>query len=122
MFNNEREPLTLLVELTPRLAKRRYRQAIYDAWDHKCGYCEATATSLDHIIPKFQSGSSYRNNLIPACRSCNADKASSKMEEWYRVQEFFNEERLLKIQKWVKKDTSDSIIYNSSNSQINLAV
>ena len=75
MFNNEREPLTLLVELTPRLAKRRYRQAIYDAWDHKCGYCEATATSLDHIIPKFQSGSSYRNNLIPACRSCNADKA-----------------------------------------------
>ena len=122
MFNDEREPLTLLIELTPKLAKRRYRQSIYEAWNYCCGYCNEPATSLDHIIPKFSSGSSYRNNLIPACRSCNADKASSKMEEWYRVQEFFNEERLLKIQKWVKKDTSDSIIYNSSNSQINLAV
>ena len=89
MFNDEREPLTLLIELTPRLAKRRYRQSIYDAWEHKCGYCEAPATSLDHVIPKFQSGSSYRNNLIPACRSCNANKASLKMEDWYKKQDCF---------------------------------
>ena len=65
MFNCERDPLTLLVELTPKLAKRRYRQSIYEAWDYCCGYCNEPATSLDHIIPKFSSGSSYRNNLIP---------------------------------------------------------
>ena len=78
MFNCERDPLTLLVELTPKLAKRRYRQSIYEAWDYCCGYCNEPATSLDHIIPKFSSGSSYRNNLIPACRSCNANKAILK--------------------------------------------
>ena len=122
MFNDEREPLTLLIELTPRLAKRRYRQSIYDAWEHKCGYCEAPATSLDHVIPKFQSGSSYRNNLIPACRSCNQDKASLKMEEWYKIQEFFDEEKLLKIQEWVKEDMSDLMIYSSSKPQVNLAI
>jgi len=122
MFNCERDPLTLLVELTPRLAKRRYRQSIYEAWNYCCGYCSAPATSLDHIVPKFNSGSSYRNNLIPACRSCNQDKASLNMEEWYKIQEFFDEKKLLKIQEWVKKDTSSSIVYSSSNSQINLAV
>ena len=122
MFNCERDPLTLLVELTPRLAKRRYRQSIYEAWNYCCGYCSAPATSLDHIVPKFNSGSSYRNNLIPACRSCNQDKASLNMEEWYKIQEFFDEEKLLKIQEWVKEDISDLMIYSSSKPQINLAI
>ena len=122
MFNCERDPLTLLIELTPKLAKRRYRQSIYEAWDYCCGYCSAPATSLDHIVPKFNSGSSHRNNLIPACRTCNQTKASLNMEEWYKIQKFFDEERLLKIQEWVKKDTSNSIVYHSSNGQINLAV
>ena len=122
MFNCERDPLTLLVELTPRLAKRRYRQSIYEAWNYCCGYCSAPATSLDHIIPKFSSGSSHRNNLIPACRTCNQTKASLNMEEWYKMQEFFDEEKLLKIQEWVKEDMSDLMIYSSSKTKINLAV
>ena len=85
MFRDEQEPLTLLLELSPRLAKKRYRQSIYEAWHHKCGYCGEMATSLDHIVPRFRSGSSNRNNLVPACRSCNANKASSCMEDWYKI-------------------------------------
>ena len=122
MFNCERDPLTLLVELTPRLAKRRYRQSIYEAWNYCCGYCSAPATSLDHIVPKFHSGSSYRNNLIPACRTCNQTKASLNMEKWYRMQEFFDEEKLNKIQEWVKEDMSDLMIYSSTKPQVNLAI
>ena len=122
MFNCERDPLTLLVELTPRLAKRRYRQSIYEAWNYCCGYCSAPATSLDHIIPKFSSGSRHRNNLIPACRTCNQTKASLNMEEWYRMQDFFDEEKLHKIQEWVKEDMSDLMIYSSSKPQVNLAI
>ncbi len=122
MFNCERDPLTLLIELTPKLAKRRYRQSIYEAWNHCCGYCSAPATSLDHIIPKFNSGSSHRNNLIPACRTCNQTKASLNMEEWYRMQDFFDEEKLHKIQEWVKEDMSDLMIYSSTKPQINLAI
>ena len=112
MFSCEQEPLSLLIELTPKLAKKRYRQSIYEAWDHKCGYCGDCATSLDHIIPRFRSGSSRRNNLIPACRRCNTNKASSKMEEWYRQQSYFSEDRLLQIQDWMSEDLVSLFSYN----------
>tara|TARA_B100000287_G_scaffold415836_1_gene449869 strand:+ start:2251 stop:2619 length:369 start_codon:yes stop_codon:yes gene_type:complete len=121
MFNCERDPLTLLVELTPKLAKRRYRQSIYEAWDYCCGYCNEPATSLDHIIPKFNSGSSYRNNLIPACRSCNANKASLKMEEWYKQQTFFDEIKLEKIKKWTSEDVSDLLEYTRYSNRFSFA-
>ena len=121
MFNCERDPLTLLIELTPKLAKRRYRQSIYEAWDYCCGYCNKPATSLDHIIPKFSSGSSYRNNLIPACRSCNATKASLKMEDWYKEQTFFDEIKLEKIKKWSSEDVSDLLEYTRYNNRFSFA-
>jgi hypothetical protein len=107
MFNCEQEPLALLIELTPKLAKKRYRNSIYEAWDHKCGYCGADATSLDHIVPRFKSGSSNRYNLIPACRRCNSNKASSKMEEWYQQQEFFTQAKMDRIQSWMQHECVD---------------
>ena len=100
MFNDETEPLSLLIEITPRMAKRRYRQSIYEAWNHSCGYCGKSATSLDHIIPRFKSGSSNRNNLIPACQRCNNNKGSMDMEEWYRKQDYFCEVKLERIKAW----------------------
>ena len=121
MFNCEREPLALLIELTPKLAKRRYRESIYEAWNYCCGYCNEPATSLDHIVPKFKSGSSHRNNLIPACRSCNKNKASLKMEDWYLNQKFFNEDQLLKIKEWIDQDMTSSFGYNSYLPKISFA-
>jgi 5-methylcytosine-specific restriction endonuclease McrA len=112
MFNCDQDPLTLLIELTPKLAKKRYRQSIFDAWDCKCGYCNEPATSLDHIIPRFRSGSSNRHNLIPACRRCNTNKASAKMEDWYQQQEFYNEVRLSRIKAWMSQDVIDIFVYN----------
>lgn len=122
MFNCEQEPLSLLLELTPKLAKKRYRNSIYEAWDHKCAYCQADATSLDHIIPRFKSGSSNRNNLVPACRNCNANKASTKMEDWYRQQEFFNQMQLEKIQSWMAQEVIDIFQYTNPELQPGLAV
>ena len=107
MFNCEQDPLTLLIELTPKLAKKRYRQSIYESWDCKCGYCGEDATSLDHIIPRFRSGSSNRHNLIPACRRCNTNKASSKMEDWYIQQDFFTQARMDKIKAWMTQESID---------------
>ena len=119
MFKTAREPLALLVEVSPRLAKRRFREEIYNAWDHECGYCGKPATSLDHIIPKYKSGSSNRNNLIPCCRTCNANKASSSMEEWYRNQEFFSQTKLDAIKEWTK---GDKIEFTSETTQFRLGV
>lgn len=118
MFNSEQEPLALLIELTPKLAKKRYKQSIYEAWDHKCAYCEDTATSLDHIVPRFRSGSSNRNNLVPACRRCNTSKASSKVDEWFSNQEFFSQVRMDRINNWIKQEPIDVFVYQVSNLQV----
>ena len=113
MFNCEQDPLSLLLELTPKLAKRRYRQSIYEYWDHKCGYCGREATSLDHIIPRFRSGSNNRNNLLPACQRCNNHKGSDKMEEWYQQQEFFTQAKMDIIQSWISQESIDIFAYNN---------
>jgi len=104
MFCSEEEPLAFLVELTPKLAKKRFREEIYQAWGNKCGYCNKDATSLDHIVPRFKSGSSFRHNLIPCCVRCNQSKASADMETWYRKQTSFSEENLVKIKQWMSSE------------------
>lgn len=113
MFATEHDPLALLVELTPKLAKRRFREEIYKSWSHCCGYCGATATSLDHIIPRFRSGSSNRNNLLPSCKQCNNHKGSSKMEEWYMSQDFFSNDKLQKIKDWRNQEVLELFQYTS---------
>jgi hypothetical protein len=115
MFRTEHEPLALLVELTPRLAKKRFREEIYKDWDHKCAYCGADATSLDHIVPKYKSGCSNRHNLVPACRRCNSNKASQPMETWYREQDFFTQIRLDAVLNWVKSNTLELVDNYLSN-------
>jgi|TARA_B100000073_G_scaffold110257_1_gene88959 5-methylcytosine-specific restriction endonuclease McrA len=115
MFRTEHEPLALLVELTPRLAKKRFREEIYKDWEHKCAYCGAKATSLDHIVPKYKSGCSNRHNLVPACTSCNANKGSESMESWYRKQIFFNESKFTAIINWIKSNTLELVDTYMSN-------
>jgi hypothetical protein len=112
----------LLLELTPKLAKKRFRQAIYDAWDCKCGYCGDEATSLDHIIPRFKSGSSNRNNLLPACRRCNTSKASTKMEEWYERQEFFIQTRMNRIKSWMNQEVVELFVYSVDTPSYQLVI
>ena len=122
MFCNEHEPLALLVELTPKLAKKRFRDEIYKAWDSKCCYCGKEATSLDHIVPRFRSGSTTRNNLIPACVSCNTNKGSEEMEAWFRKQKFYEESRLDKIKNWMAVEIIDLISYQVESKNISLAM
>lgn len=104
MYYSEHEPIALLVEVTPKLAKKRFRDEIYKSWNHKCAYCGDDATSLDHIIPRYKSGETTRKNLVPACRRCNASKASARLHEWYLDQSFFCQFRLNRIERWMSQD------------------
>jgi len=104
MFYSEHELIALLVEVTPKLAKKRFRDEIYKSWNHKCAYCGDDATSLDHVIPRHKSGETTRKNLVPACRRCNASKASYKLNEWYLKQDFFSKARLHRIERWIDQD------------------
>ena len=47
-----------------------------------CAYCDALATTVDHVIPLVRGGTNYEGNLVPACRSCNSRKAARLVIEW----------------------------------------
>lgn len=48
-----------------------------DIFNHCCAYCEAPTEKLtqDHITPLALGGSHTLHNIVPACRTCNTQKA-----------------------------------------------
>jgi 5-methylcytosine-specific restriction endonuclease McrA len=48
---------------------------------HRCVYCGATATSLDHVVPKSRGGAHSWENVVAACGRCNHAKADRPLHE-----------------------------------------
>jgi 5-methylcytosine-specific restriction endonuclease McrA len=42
---------------------------------HQCVYCNAPATSLDHVVPRSRGGQHVWENVVAACGRCNHVKA-----------------------------------------------
>jgi 5-methylcytosine-specific restriction endonuclease McrA len=107
MFHCADDFLTNLVVLSPKIARKKFRESIFQDWHWKCAYCDTqlcdrTAT-VDHIVPKHKGGHSTRNNLAAACQSCNRGKASSPWLEWYQLQKDYSEQRVSKIKRWLEQ-------------------
>ena len=79
-----------------------------------CVYCGGKPEKItqDHIIPVIQNGGYDQDNIVPCCRSCNSSKNGNNMEEWYKKQTFYDENKLkliynyiliCKIKKYVNK-------------------
>jgi len=46
-------------------------------YKHKCVYCgENKPLTMDHIIPLSKGGTLTKNNIVPACVSCNSIKGN----------------------------------------------
>ena len=56
--------------------------------------------TIDHIIPLNNDGLNESWNCIPCFANYNYSKNTRNMEEWYQQQEFYSEERLIKIYAW----------------------
>jgi hypothetical protein len=58
--------------------------ACLDYFEHRCVYCGATPQVLcrDHFIPSIKGGAYAVDNIVPACRSCNARKNDRDAEVW----------------------------------------
>jgi hypothetical protein len=64
---------------------KRLRYEILRRDNHTCRYCGATAPdaqlTIDHVVPVSLGGSDEPDNLVAACKECNAGKSSSNPDQ-----------------------------------------
>jgi len=74
-------------------------QRILDAW-RECAYCGADGVALqkDCVLPISRGGRYTIDNVVPACRSCNASKCNTEVTSWMRRHRL-DEARFL--ERWV---------------------
>jgi len=58
---------------------------ILEAWA-RCAYCGADGVALqkDCVLPISRGGRYTLENVVPACRSCNASKSNEEVTVWMR--------------------------------------
>jgi hypothetical protein len=52
----------------------------------------------------YHTGENDLSNCVPSCRICNVNKYQFNVEEWYKEQSYYSEERLNKINTWINND------------------
>lgn len=56
------------------------RRAVFARDHHKCQYCGAAAENIDHVLPRSRGGQHIWENVVAACRPCNAKKGDALLE------------------------------------------
>lgn len=86
-------------------------QACLKFFNHKCAYCglplsEHKNKYKEQLHKEHADHNGYNDvrNCVPACKTCNSAKWAFPLEEWYKEQEFFSEERLSKIYQWINEE------------------
>ncbi len=85
-----------------RSAKHKFRQQIFEAWQHQCAYCGDLADTLDHVKPRHKGGATVTTNLVPACRPCNRNKGSEEWQQWFNQQDSYLLDRELAVLHWIQ--------------------
>lgn len=57
------------------------RRAVFVRDGHRCQYCNAPAENIDHVIPRSKGGPHTWENVVAACRPCNARKMDHFLQE-----------------------------------------
>lgn len=72
-------------------------------FDGRCAYSGELAENyhMDHIVPLSTGGEHSYYNIVPCMPKYNIQKSNKNMEEWYREQPYFSEERLNKIYEYM---------------------
>jgi len=73
--------LNKFVKIPYRHAVPLSRRAIFARDNHRCVYCAAPATSIDHVIPRSRGGGHTWENVVSACHRCNHVKADKILKE-----------------------------------------
>ena len=108
MFHCEQDLLVNLIVLSPKDARKKFRNYIFESWNWECAYCGKKLTSdtatIDHILPKHKGGHNIRSNMACCCSNCNRAKGSSLVENWYTETNMnYTKERFDKINQWLEQ-------------------
>lgn len=57
------------------------RRAVFARDDHICQYCGDAAENIDHVVPRSRGGTHTWDNVVAACRPCNARKEDRLLSE-----------------------------------------
>ena len=57
------------------------RRAVFVRDGHRCQYCDSPAENIDHVIPRSKGGTHSWENVVAACRPCNARKMDHFLHE-----------------------------------------
>lgn len=57
------------------------RRAVFARDGGRCQYCAGPAESIDHVVPRSRGGGHQWENVVAACRSCNARKRDRLLSE-----------------------------------------
>lgn len=82
--------------------------------NYTCAYCGEYGDTVDHIIPKSNSGAFTYGNLVTACQNCNHKKGNLPLEECgmellYEPKEFNPQIRLKEKYKKEKKEIEQAL-------------
>src|SRR5207244_418469 len=56
---------------------------LLQSYEHRCAYCGASGPlTIDHRVPLSRGGPNSKDNIKPACRSCNSKKATRSEDDF----------------------------------------
>ncbi|HZK24520.1 MAG TPA: HNH endonuclease [Oscillospiraceae bacterium] len=68
------------------------------SFGYKCAYCgRKKSLTQDHFVPLSKGGAFTKDNIIPACLSCNCSKHDKDFNEWYPNHKHYSRAREDKI-------------------------
>ena len=81
-----------------------------NAFGWRCAYCGNSSDKLhqEHFVPVSKNGEYTKQNIIPACQSCNSSKNNKPFKEWYPEQAFYSKDRERFIYKYLAKMVQDN--------------
>jgi len=80
-------------------------EAIKQYFNNACCYCgEEKPLHQEHFLALSKGGEYTRNNIVPACKSCNSSKRDKTFFAWYPSHESYDKDREYKILKYLGYD------------------
>lgn len=73
--------LTRFVRVPYRTSVPLTRRGVFLRDGGRCAYCNAPATSIDHVVPRSLGGAHVWENVVSCCRRCNHVKADRSVAD-----------------------------------------